>query len=331
VDADPVDRRQFITDAGPCYGWRWIIDGPSSENPDRPSRAPPASGAAAIVERSMTIIDTHVHLIYMQRLEYPWLAADDALRGNHTYETYARQARRLGISAALHMEVDVAEEDIEKETTMIAHLASQLGSLLSGAISGCRPENRDFPDFLERQLSNPIVKGLRRVLHVVPDDLSTSTTFRENIRRLGGTGLTFDLCVFPHQHRTVLDLVDLAPDVTFVLDHCGVPDIKAEALDPWREGVAKFAERPNVMVKISGVVAYADPENWTVGDLRPYVEHVIDAFGWNRVVWGSDWPVVTLGGHLAEWVGATHELIAGCSDDERTALLSGNARRIWGL
>ena len=105
----------------------------------------------------------------------------------------------------------------------------------------------------------------------------------------------------------------------FVLDHCGVPDIKGGAEHPWREHMSEIAKRPNVAGKISGVVAYADPDSWTVATLRPYVEHTIGAFGWDRVVWGSDWPVCTLGGGLSTWVAATHALIAGASADETAA------------
>lgn len=109
--------------------------------------------------------------------------------------------------------------------------------------------------------------------------------FRENIKRLEGTGLTFDLCALPHQIDKVTALADLAPDVQFVLDHCGVPDIKSGALESWQKGISEIAQRENVVAKISGVVAYADPASWTVDTVRPYVEHVIDAFGWERIVW----------------------------------------------
>ena len=169
------------------------------------------------------------------------------------------------------------------------------------------------------------------MLHVVPDEVSEGTLFRENLKRLSGTGLTFDLVVQPHQIPKAIALADLASDVQFILDHCGVPDIKGGSELPWREHVAEIARRPNVTAKISGVVAYADAENWTVEALRPYVEHVMEAFGWDRLVWGSDWPVCTLGGSLSTWVAATHALLEGASVEERTKLLSGNARRIWRL
>jgi len=277
------------------------------------------------------IIDTHLHLIDLSALRYPWLAGAPALNRDFPHEEYATQARRAGIEAALHMEVDVDQADIEAETSHVKAQSQQAGSLLRGAIAACRPEESGFAAYLERQQADPFIKGFRRVLHVMPDELSDSALFRDNIKRLSGSGLTFDLVVLPHQIPRAIALADLAPNVQFVLDHCGVPDIKGRAEHPWREHMAEIARRPNVIGKISGVVAYADPSSWSVENLRPYVEHTIGSFGWDRVVWGSDWPVCTLGGGLATWVAATHALIAGASPEERMKLLSGNARRMWKL
>jgi predicted TIM-barrel fold metal-dependent hydrolase len=277
------------------------------------------------------ILDTHLHIVDQSALAYPWLSGAPALNRDFRYEEYAREARRVGIAASLHMEVDVAAEDIEKETDYVSGLAKQPGNAIVGAISACRPEDQGFAAFLERQKANPFVKGFRRVLHVVPDDVSESPLFRENVKRLAGIGLTFDLCVLPRQIPLAIELIDLAPDVQFILDHCGVPDIKGGALHPWREHMSEIAKRPNAVGKISGVVAYADPDSWTLETLKPYVEHTIGVFGWDRVVWGSDWPVCTLGGGLSTWVAATHALTKGASAEEKAKLLSGNAKRIWRL
>ena len=277
------------------------------------------------------IVDTHLHLVDRGRLRYPWLAGSPALDRDFAYDAYAREALRCGVTDVLHMEVDVAVEDIESETRNIAGLAAQPGSLLRGAISACRPEEDGFAAFLERQLADPFVKGFRRVLHVVPDGVSETAAFRANLRRLSGTGRTFDVCVRADQIGKAIALADAAPQVQFVLDHCGVPAIKDRAEHPWREKISEIARRPNVAVKISGVVAYADGATWTVDDLRPYVEHAIQSFGWDRVVWGSDWPVCTLTASLSTWVAATHAITLGCSADERKLLLGANARRIWRL
>ncbi|WP_421914198.1 amidohydrolase family protein [Mesorhizobium sp.] len=277
------------------------------------------------------IFDTHLHLIDLSALRYPWLGGVPALNRDFSHDDYATQARRAGIEGALHMEVDVDPADIEAETGHVKAQSRKSGSLLRGAIASCRPEDADFAAYLERQQADPFVKGFRRVLHVMPDELSEGAHFRESIKRLAGTGLTFDLVVLPHQIPKAIALADLAPGVQFVLDHCGVPDIKSAGDHPWRQHIAEIARRENVVAKISGVVAYADAGSWTVDTLRPYVEHTIKCFGWSRVVWGSDWPVCTLGGGLATWVAATHALIGGASPDERTLLLSANAKRLWGL
>lgn len=276
------------------------------------------------------IIDTHLHLIYRDRLSYPWLASVPPLDADFTHEAYAHEARRLGIGAALHMEVDVAEQTIPSETAMIQELAAAPESLLVGAIASCRPESREFPAYLEQVLDNPFVRGFRRVLHVMPDDLSDSPLFRENIARLGGTGLNFDLCVLPHQIEKAIALADLAPEVSFVLDHCGVPDIKSGGFELWKGPVAEIARRPNVTVKLSGLPAYG-AEDWTLEDLKPYFAHIAESFGFSRMVWGSDWPVCTLGGGLSTWVGATQALLSGVSLDDKARVFSENARRLWKL
>lgn len=277
------------------------------------------------------LFDSHLHVVDRERLNYPWLEGAGALNRDSLYVDYAREAHRCGITDTLHMEVDVAPQDIEAETAYIQTLSRRPGSLIRGAIASCRPEEDGFADYLERVLANPFVKGFRRVLHVMPDGLSEDPLFRENLRRLAGSRLTFDLCVLPHQIAKAIALVDLNPDVQFVLDHCGVPAVKDGVSDLWKSGIAEIARRPNVVVKISGVVAYADPDTWTVETLRPFVEHSIASFGWDRVIWGSDWPVCTLGGNLSTWVAATHALMQGVSADERNRLYHLNAKRLWSL
>ena len=279
----------------------------------------------------MPIIDTHVHVINLDRLSYPWLLNFEPLRRNFLLEAYQVEARRCGIVGALHMEVDVAETDIEAETTMVEEFIKSVGGLVVGAISSCRPENEDFPAFLERQRHNLSIKGFRRVLHTMPNELSTTRQFRDNIRRLSVTNLPFDVCVLPHQIPLAIALADCAPNVQFILDHCGVPSIKDKAFEPWASHITEIAKRPNVAIKISGVSGYGNAANWTVNDLRPFVEHCLKSFGWNRAVWGGDWPVVTLDSSLSTWVAATHALISGASQSEQSALLSENAKRIWNL
>ncbi len=277
------------------------------------------------------IIDTHLHLIDRGVMTYPWLAGVPPLDQDFLYARYAAEAEAAGITDCLHMEVDVTGAQKQAEIDYARARSSEPQNRIRGAIAGCLPEEPGFAAFLETQLADPFVKGFRRVLHVMPDELSRSATFRENIRRLEGTRMSFDLCVLPHQIPIVAELVDLAPGVQFILDHCGNPPIKNWTEQPWRGNILELAKRPNVTAKISGVLANTDGGNWTVETLQPWIEYTIQAFGWDRVVWGGDWPVCNLGGGLTRWVEATNALLVGCSASERSRLLADNARRIWRL
>ncbi|WP_345900519.1 amidohydrolase family protein, partial [Martelella sp. UBA3392] len=143
----------------------------------------------------MRIIDTHLHLVYKDRFSYPWLKDAPALDRQVTAEDYFARAEKLGIDTALHMEVDVAESDMEAETAFMVGAHDRI----AGAIAACRPESPEFPAYLERIAAIPGVRGLRRVLHIVPDEVSEAPLFVENIRRLSAHGLTFDLCVSARQ------------------------------------------------------------------------------------------------------------------------------------
>src|SRR5262249_42735116 len=153
-------------------------------------------------------------------------------------------------------------------------------------------------------VGHPKLKGIRRVLHTQPDEVGKGKTFVQNVAALAGYRLSFDICVLARQLPIAIALVSQCPDTQFILDHCGVPRVKERELDPWRAHVAEIASASNVSCKISGLVAYADRETWNTEDLRPFVEHVIEVFGWDRVLFGSDWPVCTLSASYVQWVRA---------------------------
>ena len=273
----------------------------------------------------MKIIDTHLHLIYLDRFTYPWLGGAPKINRQFTAESYFAEAEKLGIEGALHMEVDVAEAEMEAETAFM----SRVHPKVIGAVAAARPEHRDFPAYLERIASIDGVKAIRRILHTSPNELSQTPLFAENVRRLADKKLTFDLCVRADQLLPVGNaLVEKCPDVQFVLDHCGVPDMTGSGLDPWRANIAAIARLPNLVCKVSGIIAYAG-DNPSTATLRPYVEHIIASFGWDRVVWGSDHPVCTLTANVTKWVGITTEIIAGASESEKARLLSQNAERVY--
>lgn len=274
----------------------------------------------------MRIVDTHLHLIYPDTFSYPWLDREPALKRPWTAENYWAEAEDLGIEAALHMEVDVTEPEMLAES----EFAMALHGRIVGAIAAGRPENRDFPAYLDKLEALGGIRGVRRLLQFQPPELSQQPLFIENLKRLPAYGMTFDICVKSHELEIAEKLVPAAPEVQFVLDHCGNPKIAEGEWESWTRRIDAIAANPNVVCKVSGILANVKG-NWTVDQLRPYVEHVIAQFGWDRVLWGSDHPVVTAFANLTRWVRATEEIIAGCSEEEREKLLHRNAERIYRL
>jgi len=273
----------------------------------------------------MTIIDTHLHLVYKDRFSYPWLAGAQAIDKQWTAESYFAEAEKLGIEAALHMEVDVAEKDIEAETRFMTRVHPRV----IGAIAAGRPESAGFANWLEVASTIGGVKAIRRILHTLPNELSQTPLFGENLRRLEAYEMAFDLCIRADQLLPVgKPLLEKCPKVQFVLDHCGNPAIAKGEFEPWRDAVTELSKFPNLACKVSGIIAYGGP-NPTAAMLRPYFEHVIKSFGWERVVWGSDHPVCTLTANLTKWVGFTNELLAGSSEEEKARLLRNNAKRVY--
>jgi predicted TIM-barrel fold metal-dependent hydrolase len=276
----------------------------------------------------MQLVDTHQHLWDLDQFPYSWCAGVPKLNRSFRLEEYRAAAEGLGVVKTVFMECDVDEPHLLYEARHIQSLANQ-HPLISGIIAACRPEREGFRQHLDELLKLPALRGVRRVLHTMPDETSQSSLFSDLLNGLTQHGLTFDLCVAARQLPVGLNLVKRCPNVTFILDHCGVPDVKGKALDPWRQHIRELAQLPNVHCKISGLVAYADPDHWTTADLRPWVEHILEQFGWDRVVWGSDWPVCTLSATFRQWVGAALELTAHASPDDREKVFRRNAERIY--
>jgi predicted TIM-barrel fold metal-dependent hydrolase len=276
----------------------------------------------------MHLVDTHQHLWDLNQFPYSWTAGIPALNRSFLFDHYAGAASGLGITKTVFMECDVDAPHGLSEARHVQALADQ-HPLIAGIVASCRPEQEGFRGHLEQLAKLPNVRGVRRILHTQPDELSQSPGFAENLRQLPDFDFSFDLCVLARQLPQAFALVKQCPRVTFILDHCGVPEVKAGSLDPWRENITRLAAEPNVNCKISGIVAYADPALWTAGDLKPYVDHVLASFGWDRVVWGGDWPVCTLSASLAEWVAATKALTRQATEEQRAKLFHRNAERIY--
>jgi predicted TIM-barrel fold metal-dependent hydrolase len=277
------------------------------------------------------LLDTHQHLVYPDRQRYAWMAGAPALDGRRfAVEDYKALTAGAGVAGTLFMEVDV--DDFRDEAAMVAALATEEGSGILGTIAACRPESDEgFEAWLDEAAELGVV-GFRRILHETTDDVSQSATFRANVRRIGARGLTFDMCFQARQLDIARDLAIACPDTRLVLDHCGVPDIARGVWEPWHRGMVAMAELPNVVAKLSGVFAYVKEGEATLATVRPWVEAVIEAFGPDRCLWGSDWPVVNVrGGDLPTWLAAFRTILADYSADEQAAMAHATAERTYGV
>ena len=278
----------------------------------------------------MKIIDTHQHLWDLDLFGYSWCAGIPELSRSFRMADYLEATRGLEIYKTVFVEPDVDEPFMLDETKWVLKLAEE-ENLLQGVVATGRPERADFKGYLDQIAGHPALKGIRRVLHVQPDDLSESPLFLENIRSLEAYGLSFDICVLSRQLPQAINLVRHCPGVSFILDHCGNPLVKECEDEPWKTLLKEISSFSNVACKVSGIVVNADHRNWIPEDLRPYIEYVIEVFGSDRVMFGSDWPVCTLAASYRKWVAALTLLTKATGESNQRKLFLENAERIYRL
>jgi predicted TIM-barrel fold metal-dependent hydrolase len=275
----------------------------------------------------MDLIDTHLHLIDRSVTGHAWTHRVPALQRDFPLE----EALRLyggRVRGSIFMEV--AALDWQSESRWIAGLIRE-GTLL-GQIANCRPETDEgFEAWLEEGRDLGVV-GWRRILHEdVAEDVSLHEGFRANVRKIGRAGYPFDINVLGRTLHLARDLAQACPDMVFILDHCGTPDIAGGAWDQWSTGLNEVAACPNISVKLSGISAYAAPGTASLKSLRPWIDRVIEVFTPGRMVWGSDWPVANLGLGMAGWLDVTEAVLSELSADERAQIGWRNAQRIYSV
>ena len=276
------------------------------------------------------LIDTHQHLIYRDQASYSWTKDIPPLSEvNFTLENYKELTANLGVKSTIFMEAGVDDEDYKKETRFVKTLLDNSDNNMTGMIASIRPEeNESFENWLNETVEMGVV-GYRRTLHDMPDDTSENEIFRKNVRKIGEVGKTFDICFLPNQLKIANELAKACENTSLILNHCGIPSIAANEIDPWREDIEELSKTSNVICKLSGLMAYCAPGTSSYETIAPYVDHVLKCFGPNRIVWGSDWPVVDLGKGLAEWIGVTRKILDKLSDDEAKAIANGTAQKTY--
>ncbi|WP_394796207.1 amidohydrolase family protein [Armatimonas sp.] len=282
----------------------------------------------------MRIIDTHQHLWDRTRFDLPWLAsATEPLSKSHTPDDYAQAAAGLGIAATIYMEVDVRSDQREAEAQYVFGLCDDPKNPMVGAVVGGDPAAADFKAYLDK-IASPHLKGVRQVLHGgLPQGYCLSPEFVAGVRELGKRKLRFDLCLRSGELADGAALAKKCPETRFVLDHCGNAPITGTAAqqEAWKRGLEQVAACSNTVVKISGIIAGTTSGVPFAEQLAPSLNQTLDAFGPERVIFASDWPVCTLRVSLKDWITTLKALVATRSEAEQRKLFYDNATRFYEL
>ncbi|GAB1818840.1 amidohydrolase family protein [Herbidospora sp. RD11066] len=278
------------------------------------------------------VIDAHHHLWDLSRRPHDWLTSPDTkpLLRDFTPDDYAATAAAAGVSRSVLVQV-LADAEETREFLVTAARAPIIAAVVGWA-DLTRP---DLPDELAVLAGSPgggLLRGIRHLVQGEPDpEWLARDDVRAGLRHVASAGLTYDLLVAPHQLPAAIATVRALPDLGFVLDHLGKPAIAAGEFWSWAALLRELAAEPNVTAKLSGLITEADRERWDAATLRPYVEVAIEAFGPERLMFGSDWPVCLLAGSLPEWTDTVRDLLAGLPAGEQEAIFSGTAERVYRL
>ncbi len=278
------------------------------------------------------VVDSHLHLWDSGAVDIPWLDAAPAFDKTYISADYAQARAAMEIAAMVFVECDVAPGQAIREVEWVSRQAlAEPG--ISAIVAHAPLEQGDAVlPHLEQLSAFPLVRGVRRLLQAEPDpEFCLMPSFIEGIRQLPSFGWSFDICVYHHQLKGVVELVQRCPAVQFVLDHIGKPDIRSGQLQPWAEDLRALARCDNVVCKLAGVVTEAAHDSWSATDLQPYLDIALSAFGPSRLMFGSDWPVCLSASSFERWVEIVREAISGLSHEERCSIWSQTCRRIYRL
>lgn len=276
------------------------------------------------------IVDTHLHIWNLDRLSYPWLESVPMLNRNYLIDEYRQACGTVEIAKMVFLQCECEQSQFQQEADWVTEVAQQ-DTRIKGIVAWAPLEKGDgAQEALAKLASNSLVKGIRRIIQFEEDpEFCLQPGFVRGVQSLPEHGLSFDICIKHHQMENTLKLVQQCPEVPFIINHIAKPDIKAQLLDPWREHMKEFAALPNVVCKMSGLVTEADMENWTPEDLRPYIDHVVECFGFDRIIFGGDWPVAAQATKYPRWVSVLDHALSGCSDDELRKVYVSNAEAFY--
>jgi L-fuconolactonase len=278
------------------------------------------------------IIDSHVHLADPGRFGYAWTKHAPSLNRRVVVDDLMKAAGPVKIEKLVFVEVDVDLPQHLDEAKWVDGMATS-DKRIAGMVAALPLERGKAvePEF-DQLRQNKVLRGIRRLIQNQADpDFCIQPKFIEGVKLLARHDLVFDICIFHRHMPNAIKMVRQCPEVRFVLDHIGKPGIKAGLTEPWRQHIKELAALPNVVCKISGVSTEADHENWTREQVKPYIAHAIESFGFDRSMYGGDWHVMELAGTYPNWIDVVDWVILGASTDEKRKLYRDTAIKTYRL
>jgi L-fuconolactonase len=264
----------------------------------------------------------------LRRGDYGWLTPDLApIYRDFSLADLAPLRSGAGVAAT----VLVQAAPTVAESQYLLDLATRSEGVVQGVVGWVDLAAPDAIPTLSRLARNPLLKAVRPMVQDLPDPAwLLRTDVGNTLTALPRLGLRFEALVRAHQLPVLLQMFERHPDLAVVVDHAAKPDIAGRAWEPWAGHIRAVAANPRARCKWSGLLTQAGP-GWTIDQLRPYTDHLLDCFGPQRLLWGSDWPVVNLAGTYQAWYAATVALTSDWAPDDKAALMGGTARRFYGL
>jgi predicted TIM-barrel fold metal-dependent hydrolase len=279
------------------------------------------------------IVDTHQHLWDLKKFRPPWLRDEPKLNVPSFLPEYAAATRGLNVTHTVYMEVDVDPRQQVEEAEFVTELCRSHRGKMAAAVISCRPASPAFKNYAMRFKGSPYVKGMRQVLQVpsAPRGFCLRPEYVRSVRLMGDLGLSFDICIRPEELSDAAKLIDLCPHTRFIVDHCGNANAQWKDRTQWEEDIAQIARRDNVVCKVSGVIKTCKPGGNFGQQLEPIVNRVIDEFGTDRVMFGSDWPVCNLTSSYRGWVETLAWIVRDRTPEEKRKLFHDNAIQFYRL
>jgi L-fuconolactonase len=272
-------------------------------------------------------IDTHVHFWKYDKVRDAWITNDmKILKQDYVPAHLIPTLKRNNVDGC----VSVQASQSEYETHFLVEL-SKTHSEIKAVVGWVDLLNKNLEERLQFFSQYNIIKGWRHIVQSEPDDFLLREDFQNGIRALAPYNFTYDILIYHYQLKSAIEFVSKFPDQKFVIDHCAKPDIGKKDIEEWKRSIKEIAKHPNVYCKLSGLLTETKWKQWSPADFYPYLDTVFEAFGTDRLMFGSDWPVMLLSGIYVQWKSLLEKYMENFVEEDRLKVFGENAIQFYNL